>query len=82
MIMQGFVGLIPTVDITTAAVQSFVARWRKLKPTVTVLSNGNRVCHNDTDSDGKTYLYKGVPAGGTGPYRCNGLVYSSFPADG
>eukprot|EP01042_Synura_sphagnicola_P005428 gene5428-6927_t len=82
-IMKGTMGIIPTVDFSTAEAQSFMNAFHRLPSSVTVLPDGRQLCHNDTDSDGETYLYKRLMQGAaSGPYTCTGMDYSQIALNG
>jgi ABC-type branched-subunit amino acid transport system substrate-binding protein len=63
--------------------KDFIARYRALPNTVTILSNGTETCDSglsdSLDDDGAHYLYKVQTTSG---YTCTGFDYSRFAADG
>jgi hypothetical protein len=81
--MGGFFAWYPMLNDwkTTKLGLDFIQRFRELPASVTILPDGRKVCHNETDDDGGFYLYKGVPVTGS-PYVCTGLVYSDFSPTG
>ena len=82
-IMKGFIGVIPSIDMSTPVIKGFMTRWRAQKPTIFFGANGKSFCSNKTDDDGGVFLYEGNPDGTKNtPLTCTGLVFSSFPADG
>lgn len=65
----------------TSRGKSFINKFRSQANTVAILSDGTRVCSNQTDDDGRFNLFRIVPKGKS-QYVCAGEIYSAFAADG
>ena len=65
----------------TSRGKSFINKFRSQANTVAILSNGTRVCSNQTDDDGQFKLFQIAPKGNS-QYMCTGKIYSAFAADG
>lgn len=65
----------------TSRGKSFINKFRSQTNSVATLSDGTRVCSNQTDDDGQFNLFQIVPKGKT-QYLCAGEKYSAFAADG
>jgi Receptor family ligand binding region len=65
----------------TSRGRSFINKFRSQANTVATLSDGTRVCSNQTDDDGQFNLFQIVPKGKS-QYLCAGENYSAFASDG
>ena len=61
--------------------RAFLQRFRSLPDTKIFSINGSVICNNMTDDDGSFYLYQ-FSVTGLPPYRCTGLSFKKFAADG
>ena len=65
----------------TSRGKSFINKFRSQANTVATLSDGTRVCSNQTDDGGQFNLFQIIPRGKS-RYVCAGEIYSAFASDG